>query len=430
MTSFLEKFRFVYGARIWVLFTVLLALGFGLTYDLTFFHKNAFLPAPFLNDVSDTFMDFYNPLHWAYNDHRYDEWKSVYPPLNFLLLKAVTLFSLGGFHLTPIELRGLFEKTIFTIFCAYLMIPIVVLRTESWRIFSNFEKVIIYFMIITSAPMLFALERGNLIIFTPLILCLIFSEVQIIRVISISLLINVKPYFVYLLLFYIATRNWRSLFYCCLTTAGIFFISGILLGGSFISFFNNLIDYQANISKIHSIRELLSLPSSISVFEYALDYIDAHKNSQLVHVFISNNALLLSSVIRSIHFSVITIAILAVSRNLSSLKDWQIFVFIISIVSNSGISVGGYSLIYYVVCIPFFLRMKYGYAYIAFILIIVLPLDIVNIYISKGVVLQISYLGDQKVLADWRLGAGSLLRPVLNFLILIVLWYELFWSCV
>lgn len=55
-------------------------------YLLAFFFLESYLPAPFVVNKNDTFMDFYNVFHWSMREGAYTEWASVYPPVNFLII--------------------------------------------------------------------------------------------------------------------------------------------------------------------------------------------------------------------------------------------------------------------------------------------------------------------------------------------------------
>jgi len=46
---------------------------------VNYFDAYGYLPAPFIYDKHDTFMDFFNVLYWAGDEGRYTDWHSVYP---------------------------------------------------------------------------------------------------------------------------------------------------------------------------------------------------------------------------------------------------------------------------------------------------------------------------------------------------------------
>ncbi len=57
--------------------------------------KYGYLPSPFINDKSNSFMDLYNTMCWSSRGEYYSIWSSVYPPINFLLFQMIQgVFSL------------------------------------------------------------------------------------------------------------------------------------------------------------------------------------------------------------------------------------------------------------------------------------------------------------------------------------------------
>jgi len=60
----------------------------GLWYYIDYFASNGYLPSPFVYDKSDTFMDLFNTMYWVYDDGRYTDWGSVYPPLGFFYFEV------------------------------------------------------------------------------------------------------------------------------------------------------------------------------------------------------------------------------------------------------------------------------------------------------------------------------------------------------
>ena len=164
-----------------------------------------------MNDKSDTFMDLFNVLYWAYDDGRYTDWGSVYPPLNFLILKIANFVFTGGWYGDPANMRENSQLVIVGFCIMYFAMPAILLKINYWKNFSKKEKFQIYFIIVFSSPMLFALERGNLIVLTPILLGLALSKIGMARSIYIALLINIKPYFALFVIYYIVRKNWKGL---------------------------------------------------------------------------------------------------------------------------------------------------------------------------------------------------------------------------
>jgi len=50
-------------------------------------------------------MDLFNTMYWAYEDGRYTDWGSVYPPLGFFILRLVNFVFAGGADGDPAYMR-------------------------------------------------------------------------------------------------------------------------------------------------------------------------------------------------------------------------------------------------------------------------------------------------------------------------------------
>ena len=180
--------------------TILVTLiGVGFIYYSLYFYQNGYLPSPFIVDKSNTFMDLFNPLYWTLDNGRYTDWGSVYPPLNFVILQCVNFVCAGEWSGDPEFMRDNSQLVIAGFFLIYLTLPAFMLKTRQWRDTATAEKLLIYVAIILSTPMLFALERGNLIVLCPILITMVLSRIGFARCIGIALLINLKPYFALLM---------------------------------------------------------------------------------------------------------------------------------------------------------------------------------------------------------------------------------------
>ena len=390
-------------------------------YYFMYFADNGYLPSPFVFDKSDSFMDLFHTMWWADNEGRYTEWGSVYPPLNFIFLNIVNWVLLGGVSFSDsfmLRDEGHSIK-VFFIFL-YLLTPIIVLKTNSWTNFSEGHKILIYLGVVLSTPMLFALERGNLIIFTLIFLALTLSNNGSKRSISIAILINLKPYFALLLVHYAIKRRWNDLLTCTLISGGFYLIAGLILDINFLLFIENTINFSKS-EALFSLREVMSMPSSVSSFSYVLGS-DALKVSPRFGI---SNAGILVVIIEATKWFIIVAMLLALVFAYKNISDNQVLAALVVTITNLGIWVGGYSLIFYVALIPVFQDMKFRWIYYGILLLIFMPLDFFTLIQSSNFGdPTYSYLSDSWTQVDWTLGAGSIFRPALNLLLLTVLLYE------
>ena len=111
----------------------------------------------------------------------------------------------------------------------------------------------------------------------------------------------------------------------------------------------------------------------------------------------------------------ISLAILLLRHKI--ITDNEVIVILLVIITNIGISVGGYSLIFYVVIIPLLTKMRFTWINLSVVAMIFFPLDFLSV-ISETLDPQAAYLSDSLVLIDWKLGIGSLIKPALNMVLL------------
>ena len=404
--------------RIVVYLSIILLLNMaGLWYYINYFTSNGYLPSPFIYDKSDTFMDLFNTMYWVYDDGRYTDWGSVYPPLGFLVLKFINFLFDGSRFGDPAYMR---DNSVFVIFgfgLIYLLVPFLVLKTKYWQGFPGNEKILVYFIMIFSTPMLFALERGNMIVLAPVLLALTLSRIGFLRALCIALLINIKPYFALLLIYYLARQNWKGFATCSLLSGLIFVITGLALDNHFLNFFINLLSFSQE-DELFSLREVMSMPSSISAFSYVLKnpdgsgFASAYLSPQIITIIIN--------AIESAKWAVLFISLVTLLKKTPFMHDAEIFCLLLVVITNLGIWVGGYSLLLYIVLIPVLIKMHARWLYIGLLSLMAMPLDIIPLsgdFIGE----QYSYLADAYVNIDWTLGLGSAIRPVVNLILLLLL---------
>jgi hypothetical protein len=420
--GFLEKEKFVTYSVIHhrcsvYIGIVILPIVAGFFYYIYYLMVNRYLPSPFVWSKSETFMDLFNTLHWAYDDGRYTEWDSIYPPLSFLILRLINFVFAGGDNVTAALMRENSPFVIAGFFLIYLTVPSVVLKTKLWQGLLTSEKILIYFAIILSTPMLFALERGNLIVLCPVLLALVLSRIGIVRCLCIGLLINIKPYFALLMIYYIARKNWKGFTTSVVLSGLIFVVPGFFLDNHYLNFFDNLLGFaQSNV--IFSFKEVMALPTSISAFSYVLKN---PEGASIASGFLTTGlSSIMAYIIEAVKWTVIAISLVTLFTRSMVMRDSEIFTLLVVAITNLGIWVGGYSIIFYIVLIPVLIKLRANWLYIGLLWVIAMPLDIIPVttsYIGQ----QVSYLSNSYVDVQWSLGLGSVVRPVANFALLLML---------
>jgi hypothetical protein len=393
----------------------------GCIYYWLSFTENGYLPSPFVWDKADTFMDFFHTMYWADEPGRYTDWGSVYPPLNFLFLKGVRWLLFGLVHESDaFTLRDSATPFIPYIVAAFAASALFVFRHDLWRGFTAAHKVLFFFIFLLSPPMLFSIERGNLIIFALGFLALALAKPGWTRTFAIGMLINIKPYFaLYLVAFAISQRP-KELISCTMMAGAIFLISGIMLDEHFLEFLQNLFQFSQE-QDLFSPRELLGLPSSVSAFSAVLRiYFSVGGNLSIAGLGIGS----IVTLVESVKWLAIFAAFLSLG-----LGGWRIPVettlaATTIAITNLGVWVGGYSFILYICLVPILCRLKYRNIYLACIFLIFMPVDVITLY-SDNLGNSYAYLSDTIASVVWQLSLGAFLRPVVNFGLLLIISIEI-----
>ncbi|HEX9807728.1 MAG TPA: hypothetical protein VGA34_12625 [Alteraurantiacibacter sp.] len=234
-----------------LLHEVLLALGVvaSLIATALFFREHGYLPQPFVFDTNDTFMDWFNTAYWANNGGSYDVWRSIYPPLSFVFLD---MFSLPGCYLqSSFHARDCDWLGRSTIYASYA-INVVLL----WLSFHRANPATAPMRTVAMAlglPLLFTLERGNLILVC--LACFILAHGPLLqsrlwRGIAGAATINFKPYLVLPVLALAIRREWRMLELAGIATIALYCLTLMLVGsgtpGQIVSNTANWIEFQSS----------------------------------------------------------------------------------------------------------------------------------------------------------------------------------------
>jgi hypothetical protein len=392
----------------------------GLCYYIWFFMHNEYLPTPFVYAKSETFTDYFHTLVWVHREGRYTIWNTVYPPLIFLALKMLT----PNLYIDNVfALRIVAYQHIYWLMGLYILVPALVLKTRIWNDWTFAKKVLTYFAIISSAPVLFSLERGNLIFIVPLFIALALSYPNYLRKVCLAILINLKPYFIIFYFGYLIKRQWKDFLIASMVAAGIFCISGLLLDQHFYLFFYNLLGFAGS-SDLFTGREVIGLPSSIGAWSYFLKSYDWFQLQLDTGFFWSPDPLLIKGIdwVKNLVL-LICITFVIKARYSITLNEW--FLFSVCLITNSGVSVSGYSLLLYYPLIPVILKIPKGQILIGLLVLISWPWDMIEL-LRNTMSNVILYFPNRNQNVEWTLGFGAIIRPFLNLLILIGVSYGIY----
>lgn len=184
----------------------------------------------------DIFMDFFNSINDCADD-AYGEYGVIYPPLVVLFYRFFSCFFESG--TTSHDMRdtslGMMCFVLLTIICLYLIVKCF----TKFKNGNNADKALFLFFTITSLPMIYLLERGNiLIIVISLILMFVYgydSDKPLIRhiaFISLAIAVSIKIYpVIFGLVLLRKKNNIKNILWCILYGILFFFVPFLFLGG-------------------------------------------------------------------------------------------------------------------------------------------------------------------------------------------------------
>lgn len=210
------------------LFAILVLAGLARTAVILYY--SGYLPQPFFYEPSDTWMDWFNTAYWARDRGAYDSWLTIYPPLSFVFLRLV------GFSSCYAGAEGLASRScdwmgVIVLHAIYLLNIVLTARTF-WRI-DRRTALPRTVAISAGMPMLFALERGNLILLCFTCLLLAYGPLvrsARVRWICAGLAGNFKLYLVAPIFAQLLQRRWRWFEGAAFATVAIYLITYGLQG--------------------------------------------------------------------------------------------------------------------------------------------------------------------------------------------------------
>ena len=185
------------------------------------------LPAPFLSTYSETLMDGVSTADWAHRPGAYDVWRSIYPPLSVVWFEV---FSLGGCYRSSEFVARDCDWLLRISLVAFFVLNIALV----WRAYQLNDRATAIpraLAIGMGMPMLFALERGNLIVqaFTFFVLgsSALLTNSRL-KWLAYGLAVNFKPYLLVPLLNVALQRRWRRLEFGLVAVAIVYAVSYLI----------------------------------------------------------------------------------------------------------------------------------------------------------------------------------------------------------
>jgi hypothetical protein len=194
-----------------------------------FYIIEGYLPAPFVFDTYDTFMDWFHTAYWAHNEGAYSVWRTIYLPLSFVITGLIAdprCYATSAFDARECDLVGV-VALVAAYVAAVLVTAVAFYRNDrSSALFRTLAVAV-------GGPLLFALERGNLILMAYVAFVLIYG--RLIRskaavAAAAGFLVNMKVYLLFPILAFAIKREWRRLELCGLSALAIYLASLAIVG--------------------------------------------------------------------------------------------------------------------------------------------------------------------------------------------------------
>jgi len=392
------------------------AIIVSIAYAMWFLQREYFLPQPFFYAVDDTFMDWFNVSYWAVNGGAYDVFNSIYPPISFVFLK---IFSLHQCYVasTPGLARlcdwvGLATMHIFFVLNLFL-ISVTYVRLD--------RKTALCRSIAAGAglPMLYALNRGQLLIICFTFVALAFGNIlksARLRWLATGIAINFKPYLLPVLFAHLLKRRWSRFEGCVVSFVAVYGLTWTILGsGSPMVLYQNILDFTG----VYQAVSFLDLwysgtynpMVSLAQGPFPLSNIIGSDWVEFIETY-------LPVLLRVTQGSIALACIGSFFRpNILATNRLALLTIAFALVTSEA---GGYTqlvLLYFVLMERWESGFQKGAIIIAYLLAI--PADI-----TFGTIPAIpgySYFGQRPVYLQFGIGVGSLLRPALIQIMIILL---------
>lgn len=376
-------------------------------------YQQGYAVQPFIYNTFDTFMDWYNTAYWAWRPHEaFANWGTVYPPASFVFLRLAT--SGQCYAGEPLVARNCDWIGLCSLLGTYVMAVVCVARLY-WKV-DRTTAPMRTVAIALGLPLIFALERGNLIIITLVFVLLGFTPLIAsarLRWLSAAAAINFKIYLIAGLAGFLAKRKWLALETTTIFTAMIYAATWTIFGaGSPAELIADLhafaegslthtwqdVYYASTLSSLE--RLVTQTPGIIKLIGTTIpEFIGA----AVPPMVLTTQGLVIA-------------AILASFVRPASAPAWRVTALGIGLAITTS-EAGGYT--HLLVLALVFLEPWRGGLRIAALVcayILSIPYDIMIAYISHTD--QYSWWVNTQVPADFGLAYGNLLRPVLMLLIL------------
>lgn len=214
----------------WIEPLMAVAVAAGFLWAMGYLLIYHYLPQPFFYEAFDTWMDWFNPAYWAHQPGAYDSWGTIYPPLSFVFLKFTTYGPCYPFA----EQYTSRDCDVYGITTLHLLYVInIVLTAKTFIKIDRRTALPRSFALTAGLPMLFSLERGNLILICYTCLLLAYGPLvksARLRWFFAGCAVNFKIYLIGTLFAQLIKRRWRWFEGAMLATVLVYLVSFAIIG--------------------------------------------------------------------------------------------------------------------------------------------------------------------------------------------------------
>lgn len=238
--------RWTLGKGLWADRLFALALIAGLIKAAIDFHHNGYLPLPFWPDANDVYADGYSTAWWAFNGGAYDTWRTVYPPVSFVLTR---LFGAARCYDADVGfVRDCDWSLWWWTLAFYVLNAAIVWRT--YRATDRDSALPRTLGLMLGLPMLYSFEHLNLLVFAYTGLFTFFSvgvASARLRWFAMAVAINLKVYLIMVLLGQLLKRRWRTVEWTLVMVVAVYLVTYLLEGdGTPYQIYRNIVIFSSD----------------------------------------------------------------------------------------------------------------------------------------------------------------------------------------
>jgi len=390
---------------------LVLEIAYSVIQSAAFFFREGRVPPPYDFDINDTFMDWFNTAYYAHNPGAYDIFMAVYPPISFDFLRIFSIHSCYRFD--PVFAREC-DWSFPWVMGAFLALNAALVYATYRR--ENQETAWLRTIALClGLPMLFAVERGQLVI--PCFTFFVLAHGRLLKSarlkwLSMAITINFKPYLILTIIPQLVRRRWTAFEGCILATVAVYLLSYAALGaGTPMDIIKNMLSFD-ELSTIVKFENMFYQPSY-------LGFLDGFKSSFPFMFYIGSRPLELAEFLIPLlnhigQFGVVACFAGALWRPAAVSLNRLTALTVCAAITGS--LAGGYSQIF-LFFLVFMEPWRGPSRIVALVMAYLLSISTEVQLLSIGHSVEISYLSNRVVGFDVGVTLGEIVRPGLVLLI-------------